>query len=106
MYCNACGKAIAEDGRFCSYCGNVVGIPPTPKKLMRSRARTERSEAFVPGWLIISISTCRSCASCGSSSRSPAESSQGSWRTCSDGSSFQKNRFYCQRQPSQQPVTS
>ena|ERR1017187_2064463 len=39
MYCNACGKAIAEDGHFCSYCGNVVGIPPTPKKLMRSRAQ-------------------------------------------------------------------
>jgi len=38
MHCNACGKTIAEDGRFCSYCGNVVGIPPTPKKLMRSRA--------------------------------------------------------------------
>ena len=38
MYCNACGKAIAEDGRFCSYCGNVVGIAPTPTKLMRSRA--------------------------------------------------------------------
>jgi phage shock protein C len=39
MYCNACGKAIAEDGRYCSYCGNVVGIPPTPKKLMRSAER-------------------------------------------------------------------
>ena len=38
MYCNACGKAIAEDGSFCSYCGNVVGVSPTPKKLMRSRA--------------------------------------------------------------------
>jgi phage shock protein C len=38
MYCNACGKAIAEDGRFCSYCGNVVGIAPAPRKLMRSRA--------------------------------------------------------------------
>jgi len=38
MYCNACGKVIAEDGRFCSYCGNVVGVPPTPKKLMRSCA--------------------------------------------------------------------
>jgi phage shock protein C len=37
MYCNACGKVIAEDGRFCSHCGNVVGIPPAPKKLMRSR---------------------------------------------------------------------
>jgi phage shock protein C len=38
MYCNACGKLIAEDGRFCCYCGSVVGVPPTPKKLMRSRA--------------------------------------------------------------------
>jgi len=38
MYCNACGKHIAEDGHFCSYCGNPVGIPPTPKKLMRPRA--------------------------------------------------------------------
>ena len=38
MYCNACGKIIAEDGRFCSHCGNVVGIPPMPRKLMRSRS--------------------------------------------------------------------
>jgi phage shock protein C len=38
MYCNACGKAIAEDGHFCPYCGNVVGIPLTPKKVMRPRA--------------------------------------------------------------------
>jgi phage shock protein C len=38
MYCNACGKAIAEDGRFCSYCGHVEGILPTPRKLTRSRA--------------------------------------------------------------------
>jgi phage shock protein C len=37
MYCNTCGKTIAEDGRYCSHCGNVVGIAPTPKKLMRSR---------------------------------------------------------------------
>jgi phage shock protein C len=37
MYCNACGKAIAEDARFCSYCGIVVGIRPTPTKLMRPR---------------------------------------------------------------------
>jgi phage shock protein C len=37
MYCNACGKAIAEDGRFCSYCGKVVGIALAPKRLMRSR---------------------------------------------------------------------
>ena len=45
MYCNACGKTIAEDGRYCSYCGNVVGIPPAPKKLMRSR--TDRKIAGV-----------------------------------------------------------
>jgi len=38
MYCNACGKTIAEDGRFCSHCGNVVGIPPMPRKLARLRA--------------------------------------------------------------------
>jgi phage shock protein C len=45
MYCNACGKTIAEDGRFCSSCGDVVGVPPTPKKLLRSRA--ERKVAGV-----------------------------------------------------------
>lgn len=38
MYCNACGKAIAEDARFCTYCGTVVGHPPAPKKFLRSRA--------------------------------------------------------------------
>ena len=38
MFCNACGKTLAEDGRYCSYCGNVVGVAPAPKKLMRSRA--------------------------------------------------------------------
>jgi phage shock protein C len=38
MYCNACGKAIAEDGRYCSYCGNLVGIAAMPRKLARSRA--------------------------------------------------------------------
>src|SRR6267142_4689130 len=38
MYCNACGKAIAEDARFCAYCGTVLGQPPAPKKLIRPRA--------------------------------------------------------------------
>ena len=38
MYCNSCGKTIADDGRFCCYCGNVVGTVPTPKRLMRSRS--------------------------------------------------------------------
>ncbi len=38
MYCNNCGKTIAEDVRFCAYCGNVVGIATAPKRLMRSRA--------------------------------------------------------------------
>jgi len=38
MYCNACGKTIAEDSRYCSHCGIVAGIPPMPKRLMRSRS--------------------------------------------------------------------
>ena len=38
MYCNACGKAIAEDARFCAYCGTVLGYPPAPKKMVRPRA--------------------------------------------------------------------
>ena len=37
MYCNACGKAISEDARFCAYCGTVLGHLPAPKKLMRPR---------------------------------------------------------------------
>lgn len=37
MYCNACGKLIADDGRYCPYCGVVVGATHMPKKLMRSR---------------------------------------------------------------------
>jgi len=38
MYCNACGKTIGEDGRFCTYCGHAEGTAPTPKKLLRPRA--------------------------------------------------------------------
>ena len=38
MYCNACGKAIAEDARFCAYCGTVLGNMPAPKKIVRPRA--------------------------------------------------------------------
>lgn len=38
MYCNACGKAIAEDARFCAHCGTVLGQPPIPKKVVRPRA--------------------------------------------------------------------
>jgi len=38
MYCNACGKGIAEDARFCTYCGTVVGTAPRPKHLIRSRS--------------------------------------------------------------------
>ena len=37
MYCNACGKVIADDARFCSYCGTVLGNMPAPKKLFRPR---------------------------------------------------------------------
>jgi len=45
MYCNACGKAISEDARFCAYCGTVVGCLSAPKKLIRSR--TDRRIAGV-----------------------------------------------------------
>ena len=39
MYCNACGKAIADDAHFCTYCGALVGNPfPAQKKLIRPRA--------------------------------------------------------------------
>ncbi|MDR3722312.1 MAG: PspC domain-containing protein [Candidatus Acidoferrales bacterium] len=38
MYCNACGKNIGEDSRYCAHCGNVVGTLPVAKKLMRSRS--------------------------------------------------------------------
>ena len=49
MYCNACGKDIAEDGHFCSHCGKAVGIPPTPKKLIRSRAESRIAERKIAG---------------------------------------------------------
>ena len=38
MYCNACGKGIAEDARYCTYCGTVVGTAPRPRQLIRSRS--------------------------------------------------------------------
>jgi phage shock protein C len=38
MYCNACGKGIAEDARYCAYCGTVLGYASAPKKMMRSRS--------------------------------------------------------------------
>jgi phage shock protein C len=38
MYCNACGKAIADDARYCAYCGTVVGHPLPPRRLLRPRA--------------------------------------------------------------------
>jgi phage shock protein C len=38
MYCNACGKVIGEEGRYCSHCGTAVGYLNPPKKLMRSRS--------------------------------------------------------------------
>ena len=44
MYCNSCGKAIAEDARFCAHCGNAVG-QHAARKLFRSR--TDRKIAGV-----------------------------------------------------------
>ncbi len=38
MFCNACGKAIPDDARLCSYCGKpVAGVPPVRPALMRPR---------------------------------------------------------------------
>lgn len=38
MFCNHCGKPIAEDARFCSHCGTVLGGAPLPKRMMRPRS--------------------------------------------------------------------
>lgn len=38
MYCNACGKAIAEDARYCAHCGTVLGCAPLPRRMVRPRA--------------------------------------------------------------------
>lgn len=38
MYCNACGKAIPDDARLCSYCGKpVAGAAPSRPPLVRPR---------------------------------------------------------------------
>jgi hypothetical protein len=91
MYCNACGKTIAEDVRFCSYCGNVVGVRPAPKKLMRSRA--DRKIAGVCSGLAqhfdLDVTLVRILCL---SSRSRPESVRASSPTCSHGSSFHRSR--------------
>ena len=38
MYCNACGKALGDEARYCSHCGTFVGHLPPPRKLVRPRA--------------------------------------------------------------------
>ena len=38
MYCNLCGKAIAEDARYCSNCGAFVGQSSRPRALVRPRS--------------------------------------------------------------------
>ena len=37
MYCNVCGKTIADQARFCSFCGRSVVHPHCPARLMRPR---------------------------------------------------------------------
>ena len=37
MYCNACGKVIADDARFCHDCGNAVAGSHAERRLIRSR---------------------------------------------------------------------
>lgn len=38
MFCNACGRSISDDARYCNYCGAGVGVPRHAKKLVRPRA--------------------------------------------------------------------
>jgi phage shock protein C len=39
MYCNACGKAVADDARFCHSCGAAVGSARVAtRRLIRPRA--------------------------------------------------------------------
>jgi phage shock protein C len=45
MYCNACGKLITDDARYCNYCGAGVGTPLCARKLVRSR--TDRKIAGI-----------------------------------------------------------
>ena len=35
MYCNTCGQAIADQARYCSHCGHLVGHPYTGGRLER-----------------------------------------------------------------------
>ena len=49
MFCNSCGKSIADDAQFCSQCGAVVGSRHAPRKLIRSRS--DRRIAGVCGGL-------------------------------------------------------
>ena len=37
MYCNACGKAIPDDARLCSYCGKPVNGAVVTSRLVRPR---------------------------------------------------------------------
>jgi len=37
MYCNACGQAIADQARYCSHCGHMVGYPYAANRLIRPR---------------------------------------------------------------------
>ena len=45
MFCNACGKSITDDARYCNYCGAGVGAPHHARKLVRPR--TDRKIAGV-----------------------------------------------------------
>ncbi len=44
MYCNSCGRSIADDARYCTACGHAVGMHPARKML---RSRTNRKIAGV-----------------------------------------------------------
>lgn len=46
MYCNVCGKVVADDARYCPGCGAAVGTPRQAGKRLE-RSRTDRKIAGV-----------------------------------------------------------
>ncbi len=52
MFCNHCGKSIADNAKFCASCGNGVSVPFTdiPKK-----AVDEKNMKGLGGWLVFVI---------------------------------------------------
>ncbi len=48
MYCTACGKAIPDDARFCSYCAAPIAAPAPPGSAAPPPAPAARRELVRP----------------------------------------------------------